>query len=196
VQSGITSTPAAAKSEKEQPPGNRHNQEEELVMSTQEREIEEQGPTFAYIKHKDLIYEDITISYTGRWMPWRRASGLTRNERAKVRRGKRVFINGCPASHGITWREVVYRKGRYRTRILPRTVANEVDAFVRQWRETVEGWRRVEEGVKEWDELTRIRKLMQYGPYLLQHGLPNKESDIDFAVQLAYKWDNKIPGDE
>src|SRR5208283_5506076 len=131
-------------------------------MSTtiQEKKIEEQGPTFACIRHNGdpLLFEYITISYTGRMMPWRRASGLSSDEQAKARKGEIVVIGGCPCSWGTTWREVVFHRGRYRTRIPSPAVVKAVESQVNDWHRNREAWRRVYEGVKEWDETTRIKK--------------------------------------
>ena len=169
-----------------------------MNTATQEMKIEEQGPTCVSLWDRDRrVCEDVTISYTGRGMPWRRASGLTSDEQEKVRKGEIVVIGGCPPSRGTTWRQVIYRGGRYRTRVPSEVVAGRVEAQVYDWRMNVEGWRRVREGVKTWDEFTRIKKLMQYGPQLLAElGLPTEQRDINVFVQYAYKWDNQIPGDE
>jgi len=171
-----------------------------MSTATEERKIEEQGPTATSLLEGipgSLRFHPITISYTGRFMPWRRASGLSSDEQAKARKGERVVIGGCPRCSGTTWREVVYHRGRYRTRIPSTGVVHAVECSVNSWRENVEGWRQVEEGVKTWDEITRIRKLMEYGPWLLKElGLPTELRDVDWYVKYAYKWENHIPGDE
>ncbi len=169
-------------------------------MSTiiQEQETQNRGPTFAFLWHKDTdCLERIAISYTGRFMPWRRASRLSPDERARVRRGEHVVIGGGPPSHGTTWREVVYHRGRYRTRIPSTAVVDAVECQVESWHYITEGWRRAREGVKEWDEITRMRKLIQYGPRLLaEFELPTEQRGIDYYLQLAYKWDNHITEDD
>src|SRR5208283_4899021 len=113
---------------------------ESSMNMTQEKQIEEQGPTFAMIWHNAPdFFEDITISYAGRMMPWRRASGLSAADQAKARNGEIVVIGGCPASSGTTWRQVVYRGGRYRSRIPSATVVEAVDRSVNDWRCNKEG---------------------------------------------------------
>jgi hypothetical protein len=169
-------------------------------MSTtiQEKKSEKQGPTCAFIWTEDPgDLGKITISYTGRMMPWRRASGLSSDEQAKARKGERVVIGGCPCSWGTTWRQVVYHRGRYRTRIPSPAVVKAVEVSVYDWHMNEECRRRVEEGVKTWDEFTRIKKLMQYGPQLLAElGLPTEQRDMHRYVKVAYSWDNGILGDD
>ena len=129
-------------------------------------------------------------------MPWRRASGLSRDEQAQIRKGETVVIGGCPRSRGTTWRQVVYRGGRYRTRLPSEVVAGRVEAQVYSWRMNEEYRRRADEGVKTLDEITRIRMLMAYGPKLLAQWCVNTLDDIDYCVELAYRWDNGLIGDD
>ena len=167
-----------------------------MNTATEERKIEEQGPTFAFMWTEDPRDSGITISYTGRFMPWRRASGLSSDEQEKARKGNRVLIGGCPRCSGTTWREVVYHRGRYRTRIPSAEVLYWVEIAVYDWREMKERDRKVEEGMKTLDEITRIRLLMAYGPKLLAQEFANTLEDIDCCVELAYRWDTGLIGDD
>ena len=165
-------------------------------MNTVTREIESQGPRSALMwRTNPRGFDHITISYDGRMMPCRRASGLSPDEQAKVRNGEIVVIRGFSPSGGTTWRQVVYRHGRYRTRLPSAAIVEAVAHSMNEW-DWNSGWLRVKEWREKWDETTRIKKLMEYGPALLKRGLPGDPADLDFCFALAYKWDNNIPGDE
>jgi hypothetical protein len=107
-----------------------------MNTTTQERKAENRGPHGTWLCEggiDNLRDTHITISHTGRIMPYRRASGLSWAERSRVRNGEIVVIGGCPQSGGTTWRQVVYRRGRYRTHVPSPAVAGAVDSAVAEW---------------------------------------------------------------
>ena len=63
------------------------------------------------------------ISKTAQVLAWgsgngaRRVSHLTQQERAHVRSGGVVLVQGCPVVQGCTERRVVERNGRFYTRM-------------------------------------------------------------------------------
>lgn len=100
----------------------------------QERKIEEQGPTGFWMFDQTLgDSRPVSISYAGRMMPYRRVSGLNTVEQTKVRNGELVVIGGCPPFGGTTWRQVVYRCGRYRTRMPSEALVGAVEGAVGEW---------------------------------------------------------------
>ena len=105
-----------------------------MNTTVQEKNIEEQGPTGFWTFDRNLgVHRPVSISYTGRMMPYRRVSGLSSAEQAKTRKGEIVVIGGCPPSGGTTWRQVVYHLGRYRTRVPSEAVVGWVDGAVGEW---------------------------------------------------------------
>lgn len=64
-----------------------------------------------------IISTTATVSGWGSDKSARRVTHLTRAERAAVRAGGLVLIQGCPAVRGVTDRRVVERGGRFYARM-------------------------------------------------------------------------------
>ena len=123
---------------------------------------------FAIWRHDDKS-EWITICKTGRAMPDSRASGLTRDEREHARNGDLVVIHGCPPYRdGTTIRQVVYRRGRYRTRKPCAEVVSEVTKALRPSPDLDLTW--MPDWREKWDTETCVQKVIEYLPDLKSSG--------------------------